>query len=413
MGLHATRRDRPAQRTSCNELPSPPYARRATIGGRWANAWSNRRRRTSRRSHRGSTSACIAGWEPIWATRARRSACGRPMPRTSTSLAISTTGPPAATGCSGAMTVPASGRASCAAPGTACATSTASTTRGGATDKADPFAVFAECPPRTASRLWSLDTRGRTPRGWARARQRTHWPRRCRSTKSISAPGASGATWPHDGYRALAHAIGDYVVAMGFTHVELMPLTEHPFYGSWGYQTTGYFAPTARYGTPQDLMYLVDHLHQRGIGVILDWVPSISPTTSTASPASTARSSTSTPTRARASTPNGAATSSTTAATRCAHSSPAARCSGSTAITSTGCAWTAWPRCCTSTTRAEPASGCPTSTAATRTSRPWRSCAISTPPSIASIPTCRRSPRSRRHGPRSRARSTPAASVSA
>ena len=75
-------------------------------------------------------------------------------------------------------------------------------------------------------------------------------------------------------YRELAVKLADYVSDMGFTHVEFMPVMEHPFFGSWGYQVTSYYAPSARFGTPQDFMYLVDQLHQRGIGVILDWVPS-------------------------------------------------------------------------------------------------------------------------------------------
>jgi 1,4-alpha-glucan branching enzyme len=142
--------------------------------------------------------------------------------------------------------------------------------------KADPFAFCSEVPPRTASRTWRLDY------NWADG----DWMRSRRRANALDAPTSIYevhlGSWrrspdtPHEvlGYRDLAHALAAYVKEMGFTHVELMPIAEHPFYGSWGYQSTAYFAPSARYGTPQDFMYFVDHLHRNGIGVLLDWVPS-------------------------------------------------------------------------------------------------------------------------------------------
>jgi 1,4-alpha-glucan branching enzyme len=143
-------------------------------------------------------------------------------------------------------------------------------------DKADPFAFLCEVPPRTASVVWDLAY------DWNGA----EWSRNSARINALDAPWSiyevhlgSWRRVPEDNnrslnYREMAHALADYVSDMGFTHVELMPVMEHPFFGSWGYQITGYFAPSSRYGTPQDLMYLIDHLHQRGVGVILDWVPS-------------------------------------------------------------------------------------------------------------------------------------------
>jgi 1,4-alpha-glucan branching enzyme len=159
--------------------------------------------------------------------------------------------------------------------GTAYKYHVASRYQGYRADKIDPFAFFHEVPPRTASIIWGLEY------VWGDG----EWMAGRRARNALTAPLAiyevhlgSWMRSPEDNcslsYRDLAPRLADYVEGMGFTHVELLPLTEHPFYGSWGYQTTGYFAPTARYGAPQDLMFLIDHLHQRGIGVLLDWVPS-------------------------------------------------------------------------------------------------------------------------------------------
>ncbi|MEW6534427.1 MAG: 1,4-alpha-glucan branching protein GlgB [Candidatus Auribacterota bacterium] len=142
-------------------------------------------------------------------------------------------------------------------------------------DKGDPYAVFWEISPNTASRVWDLEYE------WNDA----EWMKKRRHYNSLHAPQSiyevhlgSWRRVPDDNgflsYRDMAPYLVQHVKKMGFTHVEFLPVMEHPFYGSWGYQCVGYFAPTSRFGTPQDFMYLIDYLHQHDIGVILDWVPS-------------------------------------------------------------------------------------------------------------------------------------------
>jgi 1,4-alpha-glucan branching enzyme len=148
-------------------------------------------------------------------------------------------------------------------------------------DKSDPYAFRAETPPKTGSMVWKLDYEWRD----------AEWMKNRRRANALNAPFSiyelhlgSWRRADDDGrdqpmsYRELADPLIDHVQAMGFTHVEFLPIMEHPFYGSWGYQCTGFLAPTSRYGTPQDLKYLIDRLHQADIGVVLDWVPSHFPT---------------------------------------------------------------------------------------------------------------------------------------
>ncbi len=143
-------------------------------------------------------------------------------------------------------------------------------------DKGDPYARHWETPPKTGSIVWD------TSYDWNDGQ----WMAGRAKANALNAPWSiyevhlgSWRRVPEQGdrsmsYREMAEYLPGYVEQMGFTHVEFLPIMEHPFYGSWGYQTTGYFAPTSRFGTPQDFMYLIDVLHQNGIGVILDWVPS-------------------------------------------------------------------------------------------------------------------------------------------
>lgn len=144
-------------------------------------------------------------------------------------------------------------------------------------DKADPYAFYAEVAPSSASRVWGIDDYEWKDKAWMRSRRKKN------SHKApISIYEVHLGSWQRKveeenrllNYTEAATALASYLSEMHFTHIELLPITEFPFEGSWGYQVTGYFAPTSRYGTPQEFMHFVDIMHAHGIGVILDWVPS-------------------------------------------------------------------------------------------------------------------------------------------
>lgn len=149
--------------------------------------------------------------------------------------------------------------------------------------KTDPYGTYFEAPPHNASIVCSVENYDWNDAEWLEKRDSTDWKQ-----SGISVYEVHFGSWKRkveDGgrpftYREMAADLSEYVKGMGFTHVEFMPLAEHPFTGSWGYQVTGYFAPTQRYGTPEDFKFLIDTLHQAGIGVIVDWVPAHFPTDS-------------------------------------------------------------------------------------------------------------------------------------
>ena len=149
-------------------------------------------------------------------------------------------------------------------------------TNGYEAEKGDPYAFTWETPPNTASVVWDLENTWKD-KSWMNKRKKKEGEAQPYSVYEIHL--GSWKRVPEEEmrsltYRELAEDLPNYLTEMGFTHVEFMPVMEHPFFGSWGYQITGYFAPSSRFGTPQDFMHLIDRLHQAGIGVILDWVPS-------------------------------------------------------------------------------------------------------------------------------------------
>ncbi len=140
--------------------------------------------------------------------------------------------------------------------------------------KADPYGFYSEAPPKSASIVWDIDKYRWNDQEWMAARGRKDWLKQPVSVYEVHLE--SWMRGPNNAaltYREMADRLVPYAQRMNYTHLELMPVMEHPFSGSWGYQVTGYFTPTARFGAPEDFMYLVDQAHQAGIGVIVDWVP--------------------------------------------------------------------------------------------------------------------------------------------
>ncbi len=224
-------------------------------------------------------------------------------------------------------------------------------------EKFDPLSFGSEIPPRTASKVVDVNRYHWRDQTWIEHRRRTIWLEQPLSFYEVHLgswrrPGDDPSRWLP--YRETAHMLVEYVKEMGYTHIELLPVAEHPLSASWGYQIVGYFAPTARYGTPQDFMYLVDLCHQNDIGVILDWVPAHFPRDGHGLRLFDGTA----PLRARRPAAG--------RAPRLGHADLQLRpprgpqlprwptpCSGSTSTTSTGCASTPWPRCSTSTTAAK------------------------------------------------------------
>ena len=238
--------------------------------------------------------------------------------------------------------------------------------------RADPMARWSEVPPGTASIVCPDTTHRWQDEAWLERRRTTDWMQEPTSVYEVHL--GSWRHVPEEGdrsltYLELADQLPAYVADMGFTHVELLPPAEHPFGGSWGYQVTGYFAPSSRFGTPDDFRVLIDAFHARGIGVLIDWVPAHFPKDvwALAHFDGTALYEHADPRQGEH--PTGAPWSSTSAGTRCGASSSPAACTGSRSCTSTACGSTRWRRCCTSTTRARKASGCRIVSGAGRTSK--------------------------------------------